>query len=210
MNIYESIAKIMNEVIPIAKDKQNTQQNFKYRGIEEIMNVMHPILAKNKVFIVPYVLEQIREDRVSSKGNSLIYSVCKMKYVFYAEDGTFVEAVMIGEGMDSGDKATNKAMAIAMKYALCQTFCIPTEDEDDPEKETTEENPKTQMEDELNQKITPQKARIITEMMIDRGLNIEKQLRSNYGITNVNELTNKQYASILNALKNLPIKKKGQ
>ena len=52
----------------------------------------------------------------------------KIKYIFYAEDGTSVEAITIGEGMDSGDKATNKSMAIAMKYALFQVFCIPTEE----------------------------------------------------------------------------------
>ena len=40
--------------------------------------------------------------------------------------------------MDSGDKATNKAMAIAMKYALFQVFCIPTEEMKDPDAETPE------------------------------------------------------------------------
>jgi len=31
-----------------------------------------------------------------------------------------------GEGMDSGDKAYNKAMSIGLKYACFQTFMIPT------------------------------------------------------------------------------------
>ena len=41
--------------------------------------------------------------------------------------------------MDSGDKATNKAMAIAMKYALFQVFCIPTDEMKDPDAETPDE-----------------------------------------------------------------------
>jgi len=38
--------------------------------------------------------------------------------------------------MDSGDKSSNKAMAVAMKYACLQLFCIPTEDMGDPDSET--------------------------------------------------------------------------
>lgn len=128
MNIYESIAKIMEEIPAIGKGKTNKTQGFKYRGIDDVMNALQPLLAKNKVFIVPQILEQTREERTSSKGGNLIYSICKIQYIFYAEDGSHIEAITIGEGMDSGDKATNKAMAIAMKYALFQVFCIPTEE----------------------------------------------------------------------------------
>jgi len=138
MNIYESICGVMSEIGAIGKDKKNQQQGFMYRGIDDVMNVLQPLFVKHKVFIVPEVLEHIREDRTSKSGNSLIYSICKIKYTFYAEDGTNVTAVVVGEGMDSGDKATNKAMAIAMKYACFQAFCIPTEEMVDPDKETHE------------------------------------------------------------------------
>jgi hypothetical protein len=66
--------------------------------------------------------------------------VCKIKYTFYAEDGTKVSAVVVGEAFDSGDKATNKAMSIAFKYACYQVFCIPTEDMKDPDSESHEIN----------------------------------------------------------------------
>lgn len=138
MNIFESITKIMEEVPAIGKNKENVTQHFKFRGIDDVMNALQPLLAKYKVFIVPEILEQTREDRQTQKGGNLIYSICKIKYKFYAEDGTSIEAVTIGEGMDSGDKATNKAMAIAMKYALFQVFCIPTEEMKDPDSETPE------------------------------------------------------------------------
>ena len=140
MNIYESISKIMEEIPAIGKTKKNVQQGFMFRGIDQVMNALQPLLSKHKVFIVPEVLEQIREERVTSKGGNLIYSICKIKYKFFAEDGTSIEATTIGEGMDSGDKATNKAMAIAMKYALFQVFCIPTEEMKDPDAETPPES----------------------------------------------------------------------
>ena len=138
MNIYESITAIMQEIPAIGKEKKNQQQGFKYRGIDDVMNALQPILAKHKVFVVPEVLEQTREERVTGKGTTLLYSLMKIKYTFYAEDGTSIYAVVIGEGMDSGDKASNKAMAIALKYAFFQVFCIPTEEMKDPDAETPE------------------------------------------------------------------------
>lgn len=136
MNIYESITSIMQESIAIGKDKTNTQQKFKYRGIDDVMNTFYPLLSKHKVFVVPRVLEQIREERLSKQGGNLIYSILKIEYTFYAEDGSYVSAVIIGEGMDSADKASNKAMAVGMKYAMFQVFCIPTEEMPDSDSET--------------------------------------------------------------------------
>lgn len=208
MNIYESITKIMEEVPAIGKDKVNKQQNFKFRGIDDVMNALQPLLSKHKVFIVPEILEQLREERATKSGGNLIYSICKIKYKFYAEDGTFIEAVTIGEGMDSGDKATNKAMAIAMKYALFQVFCIPTEEMKDPDSETPEENKKKQeFEEDLDNLVTEAEAKTIYAIMLQKGLEVEKQLQSNYGISNTKELTKRQYASIVNAIKNMPNKK---
>lgn len=135
-NIYQSIANIMQESIAIGKEKLNKQQGFKYRGIDDVMNTFYPLLSKHKVFVVPEVLAQEREERTTKSGGNLIYSILRIKYTFYAEDGTSVSAIVIGEGMDSADKASNKAMAVAMKYAMFQVFCIPTEEMPDPDEET--------------------------------------------------------------------------
>lgn len=138
MNIYESISAVMAEVGAVGKNSKNNQQNFMYRGVDAVMNALSPALTKCKVFVVPEVLEQTREERTTAKGALLIYSICKIKFTFYAEDGTSISAIVIGEGMDSGDKATNKAMSIAFKYACFQVFCIPTEEMADPDAECHE------------------------------------------------------------------------
>lgn len=136
MSIYEAISRCMEEIGAVGKDAVNKQQGFKYRGIDAVMNAINPALVKNHVFIVPEVLDQQRQERTTNKGAVLIYSICRIKYTFFAEDGSHIEAVTVGEGMDSGDKATNKAMAIAFKYACFQVFCIPTEEMKDPDEET--------------------------------------------------------------------------
>ena len=86
----------------------------------------------------PTLLAERTEERQTRNGGNLIYRILTMKYTFFASDGSSVEAVVIGEGMDSGDKGANKGMAIAHKYALLQTLCIPTEDMVDPDSEVQE------------------------------------------------------------------------
>ena len=199
MNIYQSITKIMEEVPSIGKPQRNKTQGFMYRGIDDVMNALQPLLAKNKVFIVPEILEQMREERTTSKGGNLIYSICKIKYKFYAEDGSSVEAITIGEGMDSGDKATNKAMAIAMKYALFQVFCIPTDEMKDPDSETPEQS--TKKSNTTDNQISEADAKKVEAMMKEMGWNVEELLQKNYKISKTTDLTASQYVKILEAIK---------
>lgn len=136
--IFSAICAIMSECGAIGKDRRNSQQNFNFRGIDDVMNAMHPLLAQHGVFVVPEVIESTRDERTTAKGAGLIYSILKVRFTFYAADGSSVAAVVQGEGMDNGDKASNKAMSAAFKYALFQVFCIPTEEMTDPDAETPE------------------------------------------------------------------------
>lgn len=138
--IHAAIAAIMAEIGAVKKESYNQGQRFYFRGIDQVMNELHPLLAKHGVAIVPEVLNYHREERKTANGGNLIYSVLTIRYHFTADDGSEVCATVIGEGMDSGDKASNKAMAVAFKYACFQVFCIPTEEIDkaDPDSYTPE------------------------------------------------------------------------
>lgn len=138
--IYELIGKAMADIGAIGKDSVNQQQKFRYRGIDAVMNALNPVLQKHGLFCVPEVLSQVREERATNNGGTLKYSILTVKYTMYAPDGSSVSAVVLGEGMDSGDKASNKAMSVAFKYAMFQLFCIPTEEMVDPDSETPPDN----------------------------------------------------------------------
>ena len=140
--IYGLIGQAMREIGAIGKDSKNAQQGFMYRGIDAVMNALNPVMAKLGLFLVPEVLEQTREERQGRNGGTLLYSILKIKYTLYAPDGSSVSCVVLGEGMDSGDKASNKAMSVAMKYAAFQLFMIPTEEMVDPDAEVHEVAPK--------------------------------------------------------------------
>lgn len=143
--IFALLPKVADEIGAVTKDKRNTQgSGFMYRGVDDVMNALHPIIAKYGITIVPEVLNYAREERTTKSGANLLYSILKMKYTFFAADGSNVMAVVLGEAMDSGDKASNKAMSIAFKYACFQVFCIPTEEMEDPDATTPEPSvPKT-------------------------------------------------------------------
>jgi hypothetical protein len=133
---------IMRDITAIGKDSKNQAQGFKFRGIDAVYNELHNLLAKHGVITLPQAGTPVVEERTNSKGTVLRFVTIPMTYQFVAEDGSSITCQVIGEGMDSGDKATNKAMAIAHKYALLQTFLIPTEDMKDPDSETHEVAPR--------------------------------------------------------------------
>lgn len=141
--IFGKMADILSKIEAIGKDQNNTTQNFKYRGIDDIYNAINPILAEHRVFMTSRIIEKTRDERQTKSGGVLAFTCLRMQYTFWAEDGSSVSTEVEGEGMDSGDKSSNKAMAVAHKYALLQAFCIPTKDMDDPDAETHEVAPKT-------------------------------------------------------------------
>lgn len=123
----------MKDIGAIGKDQKNTVQGFKFRGIDQFVNALHPALNKHSVFMTPRSTQFLQEvkDVTRSNGKAGVdkHVSIMMEYDFWAEDGSKITIGPIpAEGVDSGDKATNKALSAALKYALIQTFSIPTED----------------------------------------------------------------------------------
>ena len=128
--IYPAILAIMQELggEGIGKDRRNKEQGFNFRGIEDVMNALTPLLVKHKVILVPRFETHHQTERESKKGGYLSDVIVKGHFDWiHVEDGSMVTSVTFGEGMDSADKATNKAMSGAFKYASLFGFVIPTE-----------------------------------------------------------------------------------
>ena len=145
MEVYKAICTVMGElaVTGISKDSTNTFDKYKFRGIDAVYNTLAPILSKAGLLVLPRVLERHSEERVSEKNKALFYVTVKMEIDFVAaSDGSKHTICAYGEAMDRGDKATNKAMTAAYKYALFEAFCIPTEGSEDADKESHEVEPR--------------------------------------------------------------------
>lgn len=142
--IYPALIAAMREIAPIAKDKKNAHQGFMFRGIEQFMNAVHPLFAKHGIIIGTETGRVFREERQSKSGGLNIWTCIDCKFIFYAEDGSSLPTKVKGEAMDNGDKGTNKAIAVALKYALMNMFLVPTADLSDPDSETHEIAPKSE------------------------------------------------------------------
>lgn len=144
--IFTKIPAIMADVEAIGKNRRNQSQGYAFRGIDDMYNDLHTHFATHKVFYTSEVLSTHREEKTTKNGSTMQYVVLNVKFTFYAIDGSSVSSVMVGEASDSGDKASNKAMSTALKYALMQLLLIPTEEDKDTENHSPEfksEKPQT-------------------------------------------------------------------
>lgn len=133
--IIAAMCAVRQQTGAVAKTKRNDSQGYQFRGIDDIYNAIHEAMNAYGVLCVPRVVDYQRTERDRMKDGTVvgIYVdvVVQMEYSFVSrEDGSSIIAVTRGEAMDTGDKATNKAMAAAHKYALIQTLCLPTSDGD--------------------------------------------------------------------------------
>lgn len=131
--IYKKMSLVMADVKGVEKSQKNLAQGFKFRGIDDMINAFYPALVRHGVFMTPRATSFTHElkDVTRSNGKAGVdkHVAIQVEYDFYAEDGSKVTIGPIpAEGLDSGDKATNKALSAALKYALIQTFSVPTAD----------------------------------------------------------------------------------
>lgn len=128
--VYKAIAAVAGELakVGISKDKKNEQQGYRFRGIDDVYNALAPALVAHGLVVLPRVLSREVTERESRNGGVLFYVVVNVEFDLIAvADGSRHTIRTYGEAMDSGDKATNKALSAAYKYAMFQTFCVPTE-----------------------------------------------------------------------------------
>lgn len=124
--IYGKIALVMGQVGAVTKSKKNAAQGYQFRGIDDVMAHVQLVMADAGVICIPRVVEREREVMVTKSGGSMVSVRLLVAHDFMAADGSHVICTTLGEAMDSGDKASNKAMSAALKYALTEVFMIPT------------------------------------------------------------------------------------
>ena len=195
--IYKQIVKVMEDVGAIGKTDKNEYDKYMFRGIDAVMNALHPAMVKNGIFVVPEVLEHHREERAGKNGTNMMYSLLKVKYTFMADDGSSVEAVVMGEAMDRSDKSTNKAMSAAFKYACFQTFCIPTDEMKDADAESPEIGNKVET--------SANWIRAIEAECVRTGLK-KADIYKQKGITDESKITKAMFDSIMRSFEKTPDK----
>jgi hypothetical protein len=136
--IHDAILGVMREVHAVGKNETNQAQKFKFRGVDAVVNALAPAMRTHGLFVVPTVDSANYSTRASANGGEL--QVCRLVVSFTlcaSADGGTITAAVASEAFDSGDKATAKAMSVALRTFLLQTFMLPT-DEKDPDQDIYE------------------------------------------------------------------------
>lgn len=143
--IFEAIPKIMAECGAVGKNETNKQQGYRYRSADDVSDTVRALMGKHGVFPTKRILEHVEQERESKQGGRMLWVKIKCLWTFYAADGSSITHESFGEGMDSGDKATNKAETGSMKNALLQVFQLMGHEDsetDSPELEPEKEVPR--------------------------------------------------------------------
>ena len=203
LHVYQGIHQVMAAFSEkgIAKDSKNESQGFKFRGIDAVLNRLSHHLVEANLVIIPQVLSRDVNERTNSRGNALFYVTLTVAYTIKsAVDGSETTVVTVGEAMDSGDKATNKALSIAYKYMAFQLFSIPIDE--DPDRQTHEVRGKgVPMMDAMDEEI-------VTKLLDEAGMTME-ELLCIYKVITFSEIPKAQFATITGKLQS-KIKSKGE
>ena len=137
--VYKAISAVQKELAEkgIGKGQYNAYDKYSFRGIDDVYNALGPILSKHELVIFPEVKNREIIERTSQKGGMMLHVILDITYHFVGPDGSSVQVPVIGEAMDRGDKAINKAFSAAYKLACFQTFCIPVEGQDSEQESPT-------------------------------------------------------------------------
>lgn len=169
----------------IAKRSRNTQQNYSFRGINEVYAVLPKVLNKADLLIQPNVVDIEVRDR--GKATHVVMTV---DYIISNSKGQECTRRVYGEALDYSDKAVNKAMTSAYKYFLFQAFCIPLEGIEDADAEHIEID---------SENISDHQIQDMRDLLDALG-KTEKNYCAHFGIESLADIPKKQFKSAKGAL----------
>lgn len=147
--IHLAMQRIMAAVDPIGKDRENKGQKFNYRGVDDVMNALHPLFVSHNVILTWDIISSEHSVRhITDKP--MAFTTLTIRYTFTCTiDGSSMSTTTIGAAGDTYDKDTSKAQAMALKYLLYHTFLIET-GEEDPDGDTPTMSAKAATEKQIN------------------------------------------------------------
>jgi hypothetical protein len=142
--IFKAVRSLMETVTNVEKGGAITSgsRQYTFRKVDDLVQHVGDAARQQGVMLQSEITDcQYSENTVSDRnGNLTLWTSCRLriKYIFTSlEDGSNLTFEAVGEGRDNSDKATSKAMSMALKYALGQALLIPSGDAD-PDQERPE------------------------------------------------------------------------
>ena len=139
MNIYQKMSAITQEISTVAKNLQVGEGKNQYKAVGEadVLAAVKPVEAKHGVYSYPYSREIVESGEMVATTKygerKSLYLRLKTVYRFVnmEKPDEYIDITTYGDGVDSQDKATGKAMTYSDKYALLKAYKIQTGDDPD-------------------------------------------------------------------------------
>ena len=140
MAVYEKILNVMNEVGYLNKDgfvETGKGKGYKALTDEKVLTAIRPVMVKNRLVMLPIKTEHRRidekvKDYLGNEKTNRITDVDMTFRIIDVDDPTsFIDVVSSGTGVDTQDKGIGKAQTYAKKYALLNSFLIPSGEDTD-------------------------------------------------------------------------------
>lgn len=141
-NIYEKMLSATKQIKTVAKNLEVEVSSYNsYKAVSEVdvLKAVKPIEEKIGIYSYPHSREIVESRQVTFKGKKgdreSFYIRLKTVYRFLniQNPNEYIDIVSYGDGIDSGDKATGKAMTYCDKYALLKAYKIATGEDSDAE-----------------------------------------------------------------------------
>ncbi|MGW9041221.1 ERF family protein [Streptomyces lydicus] len=120
--VFAAINAVMRDAMPVGKNQRNEQQNYAFRGIDDVMSAMAGPFRTHGLFILPTIAEHKQQ-----RDGKMTRTAITMRYRVYGPAGDCLLADVPGEAFDYADKSTNKAQSAALKYLLFTLFMLPVD-----------------------------------------------------------------------------------
>lgn len=138
--VYEKIQQVMGSVNYLNKDgfvETGKGKGYKALTDEKVLGAVRPALVSAGLVILPVKMEQQRTDEQvkaydgSTKTNRITDVSVTYRIINVEDPKDYVEIVSAGTGVDTQDKGIGKAMTYAKKYAILNSFLIPSGEDTD-------------------------------------------------------------------------------
>lgn len=169
----------------LQKKSENTYDHYKYFSEAQYKELFTNLFSEHglelKFTVDAYDTFEGTEKQANGRMTTLRFTLMD------TETGFGEESVVIGEGIDKGDKAGYKAYTGALKYYLANTFMVATND--DPEKESPEAKMNTKIKKERIDQI---KVNALLSKCMHDGVPTDLILK-HYKVKKIEDLTEEQY-----------------
>jgi hypothetical protein len=96
--VVELLIEAMRKVKPVGKTQRNTQQNYNFRGIDDVVNAANPVFKRLGILVIPRVRSATYRDVTTTKGNPSREVTVTVEFAFYGPRGDCLSAVVADEG----------------------------------------------------------------------------------------------------------------